>query len=641
MPDSRGIRHFVVGTAGHIDHGKSALVKALTGTDPDRLEEEQRRGMTIDLGFAHLDLPSGRRAGIVDVPGHERLIKNMLAGATGIDLVLLVVAADEGVMPQTREHLDILRFLPVKHGIVVLNKIDLAGDQDWLGLVKDDLRAVTAGTFLETAPVLEVSARTGEGIPALVDTMDRLLDGVEARTTEAPVRLPIDRAFVMAGFGTVVTGTLWSGRVAIGDVLEILPQRSQVRVRGVQSHGQNVPAGAAGSRVAVNLVGVEKDEVSRGDVLCTPGVYDPTLLIDVRLRLLPTAPALRHLSRVRLYLGSDEAIGRVALLDRARLEPGDAAVGQIRLEKPIVAALNDPFVIRRYSPMLTIGGGEVLNPHPPRRRKGADGVAAIESSAAGLADRVEGALEQAGKNGAGADELVRAVSAGKAQVEEAAAQLAAQGRVLQIRGRLFHARVEREIAEAVRREVAAYHTATPWRPGMPKDELKARAFGAGDNRLFAEVLEKLLADQVVESMGEFLRRPGFAPSLTAEEARVREMITAALSRGRFAPPSREEIARSAPDGKSFARMFQALLDEGTVVEVAPGVFFHRDALEEIKTIVAAEISAGGTVTVASLRDRLQTSRKFALTVLEYFDTIKLTRRVGDARVLAGKPITNP
>lgn len=641
MPDSRGIRHFVVGTAGHIDHGKSALVKALTGTDPDRLEEEQRRGMTIDLGFAHLDLPSGRRAGIVDVPGHERLIKNMLAGATGIDLVLLVVAADEGVMPQTREHLDILRFLPVKHGIVVLNKIDLAGDQDWLGLVKDDLRAVTAGTFLETAPVLEVSARTGEGIPALVDTMDRLLDGVEARTTEAPVRLPIDRAFVMAGFGTVVTGTLWSGRVAIGDVLEILPQRSQVRVRGVQSHGQNVPAGAAGSRVAVNLVGVEKDEVSRGDVLCTPGVYDPTLLIDVRLRLLPTAPALRHLSRVRLYLGSDEAIGRVALLDRARLEPGDAAVGQIRLEKPVVAALNDPFVIRRYSPMLTIGGGAVLNPHPPRRRKGADGVAAIESSAAGLADRVEGALEQAGKNGAGADELVRAVSAGKAQVEEAAAQLAAQGRVLQIRGRLFHARVEREIAEAVRREVAAYHTATPWRPGMPKDELKARAFGAGDNRLFAQVLEKLLADQVVESMGEFLRRPGFAPSLTAEEARVREMITAALSRGRFAPPSREEISRSAPDGKSFARMFQALLDEGIVVEVATGVFFDRDALEEIKTIVATEISAGGTVTVASLRDRLQTSRKFALTVLEYFDTIKLTRRVGDARVLAGKPITNP
>ncbi|HET6947858.1 MAG TPA: selenocysteine-specific translation elongation factor, partial [bacterium] len=328
------MRHFVIGTAGHIDHGKSALVKALTGTDPDRLEEEKRRRMTIDLGFAHFDLPSGRRVGIVDVPGHERLIKNMLAGATGIDLVLLVVAADEGVMPQTREHLDILRFLPVHEGIVVLNKIDLTADRAWVELVKDELASLTHGTFLERAPIIEVSARTGQGLPALVEAMDHALGRMAVRATDAPARLPVDRSFTMAGFGTVVTGTLWSGRVAPGDILELLPQGREVRVRGVQSHGHAVEAGMAGSRVAVNLAGVDKDDVERGHVLATPGVFTPTTRLDVRLRLLPGAPALAHLARVRVYLGADEVIARVAVIDRKRLEPESEADAQLRLERP-------------------------------------------------------------------------------------------------------------------------------------------------------------------------------------------------------------------------------------------------------------------------------------------------------------------
>src|SRR2546427_11384642 len=361
---------FVVGTAGHIDHGKSTLVKALTGIDPDRLEEEKRRGMTIDLGFAHFDLPSGRRAGIVDVPGHERLIKNMLAGATGIDLVLLVIAADEGVMPQTREHLDILRFLPVRAGIVVLNKIDMVEDPSWLALVKDDVRALVAGTFLESGPIVEVSAKTGKGIPALVQTMEQMLDGIPARRDDAPVRLPVDRAFTMAGFGTIVTGTLWSGRIAVGDTLEVLPQGKQVRVRGVQSHGESVAAGIAGSRVAVNLAGIEKSEIERGNVLVVPGVFRPTNLMDVRIRLLAGAPVLPHLARIRLYLGSDEAIGRLGLLDQPRLEAGGSAVAQVRLETSIVAATGEPFFICRFSPMITARGGQVIHAHSPRRRRG-------------------------------------------------------------------------------------------------------------------------------------------------------------------------------------------------------------------------------------------------------------------------------
>ena len=630
---------FVVGTAGHIDHGKSALVKALTGIDPDRLEEEKRRGMTIDLGFAHFDLPSGRRAGIVDVPGHERLIKNMLAGATGIDLVLLVIAADEGVMPQTREHLDILRFLPVRAGIVVLNKIDLVEDPSWLALVKDDVRALVAGTFLESGPIVEVSAKTGKGIPALVQTMEQMLDGIPARQDDAPVRLPVDRAFTMAGFGTIVTGTLWSGRIAVGDTLEVLPQGKQVRVRGVQSHGESVAAGIAGSRVAANLAGVVKKEITRGNVVCAPGVFKPTNLMDVRIRLLADAPVLPHLTRIRLYLGSDEAIGRLSLLDRPRLDAGGSAVAQVRLETSIVAATGDPFVIRRFSPMITAGGGEVINAHPPRRRRGAASIAAIEqASVTGPHARVETAVLDAGRQGTGVEELAAIVSAGRTQVDEAVATLTAAGQIAVIRGHLFHRKTFDAVAGAIRREVDAFHNAQPWRVGIPKEDLKLKAFGSGDNRLYAHVLAEVVATGSVEETGEFVRRPGYAPVSSQQELTIREHIVHMLSEGRFAPPAREELAEGAGDGVAFDRMFRALRDEGTIIEIAPGIAFHRDVLEDIKAVVAAEIAAHGNITVAGLRDRLGTSRKYALTVLEYFDSIKVTRRIGDTRVLIDRTV---
>jgi len=622
------VRHFVIGTAGHIDHGKSALVTALTGIDPDRLAEEKRRGMTIDLGFAHFDLPGDRRVGIVDVPGHERLIRHMLAGAAGIDLVLLVVAADEGVMPQTREHLDILRFLPVRAGIVVLNKIDLVADPAWLDLVRDDLAEVTRGTFLERAPVVPVSAKTGQGIPALVEAIGRALDGLAPRAADAPARLPVDRSFTMPGFGTVATGTLWSGRIAPGDTLELLPQGRRLRVRGVQSHGQEVAAGVAGSRVAVNLAGIEKDEIERGDVLATPGVFIPTVRLDARLRLLPRVPPLYHLARVRVHLGADEVIGRAALLDRARLDPGDEALVQLRLERPAVADAGDPLVLRRYSPMLTLGGGTVIDAHPPPRRRGDP----VQPVAATLEERVEAAVEAAGKSGTTVEEIVPRVAAVRAQVEQILERLAAGGRVLSIRGRVFHAQVRDQVAAAIRHEVASYHASVPWRPGIPKDELKARAFGQGDGRLYTHVMDQLVGEGAVEDSGAFVRRPGFAPAISPEDAGGRERIAAALLRAKFAPPARADLAAGLAPA-ALDRALRTLLDDGTVVEVAPGIYFHREALDEIKRAVAEEVDARGTVTVASLRDRLQTSRKYALTVLEYFDTIKLTRRVGDARVL--------
>ncbi len=637
-PAPGGLRYAVVGTAGHIDHGKSALVRALTGIDPDRLEEEKRRGMTIDLGFAHLDLPSGLRVGLVDVPGHERLIKNMLAGAAGVDLVLLVIAADEGIMPQTREHLDILRFLRVRRGIVVLNKVDLVSDPEWLALVRDDVAALCAGTFLEGAPVLPVSARTGAGIPDLVTAMDRALRETPSRDADAPARLPVDRSFTMAGFGTVVTGTLWTGRIRAGDLLELLPLGREVRVRQIQSHGLVVDEAHAGQRVALNLAAVAKDEVVRGYVLASPGSLRRSQVLDVRLRLLADAPPLPHHARIRLYVGADEVIGRVRLLDRDRLEPGQTAVGQLRLERATVVARGDPFVLRRYSPMATIGGGEVITAVASIRRRGAATVEALDAHAAsGFDAQVLGALREANARGTTVEALAQELGATRERGAAQAASHVEAGQAIQIHGRLF----AREVAERIRGDVlrilAGYHGTAPWRTGMPRDDLKSRVFAAGDDRLYSHVLDGLAADGQVAVRGQFVRAVGFAPVRTPEEEAAARAIEETYRRGRYAPPGREEVHARAPGRAAAERMFQALLDEGVLVDVGSDVIFHRDVLAEIEARVVAHIAEHGEITVAALRDQLGSSRKFTLTVLEYFDARHLTRRVGDKRVLVRPP----
>jgi selenocysteine-specific elongation factor len=503
--------------------------------------------------------------------------------------------------------------------------------------VREEVKALVTGTFLDGAPVVELSARTGQGVPVLIEEMDRMLDHLPGLQDDAPARLPIDRAFTMAGFGTVVTGTLWSGRIALGDTLEILPQGRVVRVRGVQSHGQGVGAGIAGSRVAVNLTGVEKDEVGRGDVLSTLGAFRPTNLIDVRVQLLAASPMLPHLARIRIYVGADEAIGRLVLLDRSRIEPADSATAQIRLEKPIVVAAGDPFVIRRYSPMTTVGGGEIVSVHPPKRRRGADSVVAIDHlSAAGLPERLAAAVLDAGKHGTTAEEVMKQLSVGRTQLDATLPALGNRGQVMFIRGRLFHRHVADAIAGAIVREVEARHEAEPWRVGIPKDELKAKAFGTGDNHLYAHVLSELIAAGKVDETGNFVRRPGYAPPVDPKVAGARDRILRVLLEGRFAPPGVDEIAKGAGEGTAFDRLFRTLRDEGVVVEIGSGVFFHRDVLEEIKHIVADEIRARGNITVGTLRDKLGTSRKYSLSVLEYFDSIKMTRRVGDTRVLLAR-----
>lgn len=629
---------FVIGTAGHIDHGKSALVQALTGIDPDRLEEEKRRGMTIDLGFAHLDLPSGRRVGIVDVPGHERLIKNMLAGAGGLDIVLLVVAADEGVMPQTREHLDILRFLRLRQGIVVLTKIDLVSDPDWTALVEEDVRRLAAGTFLEGAPIMHVSARTGEGLDRLVAEMDRRLNGMDARSVDGPVRLPIDRVFTMAGFGTIVTGTLWSGRIRTGEVLEVLPVQAQVRVRQVQRHGERAEEVTAGSRTALNLVGIAREALERGMVLATPATFQPATLLDACVRTLPSTPPLPHLARLRFYLGTAEVLCRMALLDRDRLRPNEDAPVQLRLERPIVAVRGDAFVLRRYSPLLTVGGGEVIAVNPPRRRRGAAAAATVAALAgAKVGELVQAAIAERGLGGTALEALQLLVSQRREQVGEEVARLVQEGRVLQIQDRLFDAGVVERATVRMMEILQEVHRQVPWRLGLPREELKTRTFPGGDDRLVAMTLEQLIDAGTVRITRGLVSLRAHDPTYTPEESALRETILRAVREGRFAPPGLDEVQQRLGGEPAASRMVQSLQEAGEVVEVAPGIVFAADVLEEITRLVLARIESAGEITVAQLRDLLATSRKFALALMEYFDGVHLTRRVGDRRLLAAKP----
>ncbi len=625
-PSPEGAVWVVVGTAGHVDHGKSALVRALTGTDPDRLEEEKRRGMTIDLGFAHMDLPSGVRVGFVDVPGHERLIRNMLAGAAGFDAVMLVVACDEGVMPQTREHVDILRFLRLSRGLVALTKRDLV-DEEWLALVVEDVRAFLKGTFLEAAPLVPVSAKTGEGLAELVTVLDRVLAGGSQRQADGPARLPVDRSFHVAGFGTVVTGTVWSGRIRVEETLELLPSRRTVRVRGLQSHGQPVPEVRAGQRAALNLLGVSREEVCRGDVLATPGAFEAATSLDVRLHLLASSPPLRHGERVRLYLGTAEAIGRAFLLEGDRLQPGQAGFAQLRLERAVTAAFGDPFVVRRFSPLLTWGGGEVLQVNPPRhRRHDPEVVIRLQT----LESRepqalVLLALELAGTGGMTLPDVARRSGLPPARAEELLEGARARGLAHFSRDRWFHVsaleRAQAEVLGALR----AYHEGRPWRRGVPHGEwltLVRRAGGAA-----AELLRERLRGQVLEEEG-FVRLPSHQPRLTDEQLQAVEELRAWVARAGLEGPSRGEVQQALGPLADVAA--QVLLDAGEAVELRD-LLFSRSAVEAAAGTVVQALQRG-PLTVAAVRDLLGTSRKYVLPLLEHLDTLGVTRRQGELRV---------
>ena len=607
----------ILGTAGHIDHGKSTLVTALTGIDPDRLAEEKRRGMTIDLGFAHMRLPGGRQIGVVDVPGHARFMRNMLAGAQGIDAVLLVVAADEGVMPQTREHLEIIDLLDVRFGVVALTKVDLV-DEVWYELVEGEVRETLAHTALHDAPILGVSAVTGQGLDELTAALDAVFDKVEPRADLGRPRVPIDRVFTMSGFGTVVTGTLVDGTIAVGDELRVLPGGGSARIRGLQQHNQKVDRAAPGNRVAANLIGVVKDDLHRGDVLAAPQTLVATRRVDARVRVLASAPkGLRHGAELLLHTGTAEVGCRAILLEGDTIEPGAQGWVQLYLERPIAAANDDRFILRVPSPSLTIAGGQFQDVAP---RKHPRHDAAVRVS---LERRAAGEVLQ---------EELRKYPRGVAVSALLKATLASDADVLGLRARrvgewLFAAEAWTAIADRTASELAAYHAAHPLRRGMPREELRSRV--GIQPPIFPSVL-KALADEhgVEEREGEVALRT-HRVAVEAPDGPAARLLSI-LATQPFAPPSLSEAARTAG---ATAEMVRAMAQRGDIVRLSDDIAFTRDAYEQAVNVVKEQIASAGSVSVAQLRDRLGASRRPMLALLEYLDAARVTRRVGDTRIL--------
>ncbi|PYM74448.1 MAG: selenocysteine-specific translation elongation factor [Candidatus Rokuibacteriota bacterium] len=629
-------KHVVVGTAGHIDHGKTSLVKALTGIDTDRLPEEKARGITIDLGFAFLEEPGGLTIEIVDVPGHERFVKNMLAGVGGIDLAMLVIAADEGVMPQTREHLAICSLLHIKAGLIALTKADLV-EPDWLELVREDVAGSVRDTFLAGAPILPVSAKTGQGLGDLRAALRALAEAVPPRGTDQLPRLPIDRVFTVKGFGTVVTGTLTAGALGVDDRVEVYPRKTEAKIRGLQTHSHPVTSARAGQRTAVNLQGLERAAIARGDVVGLPGTLVPSLLVDGTLELLKDAPRpLRSRARVRFHVGTSEIMARALLLDRTELAPGETSFARFRLEGPLVARPGDRFVVRSYSPVVTIGGGTLLDVDPPRfKRKGPALVAHLTLLQAGNPEAVlEEHVRHMGAAGVRLGTLAGRVPFGPAQLRGLLDALQAAGRVIAVdRDWFIHpdsfARLRTLVVEAL----AAFHHASPLKPGMSREELRSRAGGA-DERVFAFLLSSLGVDGTVKTERDKVRLASHEVRLSPEQQRIIDHLEGDFLRAEAAPPSAEEaLGRAGLGGDEEHELFQVLVQAGKLVRVRESLFFHARALDTIQTKLVALLRERKEIGPADIKDLLGISRKYAIPLLEFFDQRRVTARVGERRIL--------
>ena len=615
----------IVGTAGHIDHGKSALVRALTGTDPDRLKEEKARGITIDLGFAHLDLGDGVVASFIDVPGHERFVRNMLAGAHGIDAVLLVVAADESVMPQTREHFHICRLLAIPRGAIVLTKCDVA-DADSIALAEIEARELVAGSFLDGAPILRVSARTGAGLDGLRAELRRMAGETPLRAAGGLVRLPIDRAFVLKGFGTVVTGTLVGGTIAAGDELEILPSGRRARVRGLQVHGAAAPRVEAGHRTAVNLAGIEVADVARGDVLTRPGTLRATSIVEAELSLLPGERPLKDHARVRVHLASAEVLARVRVLSPpAVVEPGTTRVVQLRLERPAVAGRGDRVVIRSYSPAATIAGAVVADPLARRKSRGAGMEAAADALAA--------MVGEAGAAGIDAQTLAARLTI---PATDLAREVEGRADLVTLGGdppRVMRRATLDGLAADLTAQLAAFHAANPLKPAIPREELRGKVFLRAAPGAFEHVLEALEAGGEIRVAADGIAQARHVVRLTPEEDRARAALSDAARAAGWegiepaALPARAGLAASLAD-----RITRVLVAEGELRRVGDALL-HRERVDELKSEVRRRWPSGTRLDVSALKELTGLSRKYVIPLLEYLDREKVTRRSGPDRVV--------
>jgi selenocysteine-specific elongation factor len=631
------MKQIILGTAGHIDHGKTSLVKALTGIDTDRLKEEKERGITIELGFAYLDLPSGQRLGIIDVPGHERFIKNMVAGASTIDLVALIIAADEGIMPQTREHLDICTLLGIKKGLVALTKIDMV-EEDWLDLVQEDIREFLKGTFLEGVPLVPVSSTTGQGIPELIGILEKLAAEIEERSSAGIFRLPVDRVFTMRGFGTVITGTAISGSLSVGDQVSIYPQEIQAKVRGIQVHNQDTEQVRAGLRTAINLQGIEKAIVNRGDIVSSPQGLFPSSLLDIRITMLKSAERpLKNRAQVRFHSGTSEIMGRVVLLEGEEIKPGESQFCQLRLTELVALLPGDLAVIRSYSPVRTIGGAQVLNVIPGKHKRLQAGVAAQLRILESGSDPEKTALQVllAGVMGMSRQKLGRVLAVPPKKLDEILKDLLSHRVLIQWDKEnrfMVHQEEFSKLIKAIEDLLGDYHKANPLKPGLQKEELKSRLPQIKEAKLFNFILNHLSDQGILVQEKELVRLKSHTVQLKEDQQAARDAIEKIYLKSGLEPPYFKDLVEKYPKGNP-KEVLDLMVKEGKLIKVKEDLYFHSQAIEGLKKRLVQWLREKKEITTPEFKEMTRTSRKYTIPLLEYFDAIQMTMRVEDKRLL--------
>ncbi|WP_066507046.1 selenocysteine-specific translation elongation factor [Abyssisolibacter fermentans] len=634
------MKNIIIGTAGHIDHGKTTLIRAITGRETDRLVEEKERGITIELGFTYFDLPSGRRAGIIDVPGHEKFIKNMLAGVIGMDIVVLVIAADEGVMPQTKEHLDILNMLGIKKGVVALNKADMV-DEEWMELVIEDVRDSLEDTFLEDSPIISVSSIDKTGINELVSIIDDMTEIVEQRDVNETPRLPVDRVFTMTGFGTIVTGTLIEGTVSVGDEVEIYPKGLTSKIRSIQVHGQSNTTAYAGQRVAVNLAGLKKKQIDRGNVISTVGAMKSTMMLDVKITLLKhSTRIIENRTRVRLYIGSSEVMCRVVLIDRETLTPGESCFAQLRLEEEISAKRKDKFIIRFYSPMTTIGGGVVLEANPPKRKRFDDSVIKeLHLKEKGDDDEViEKIIKEKSTEFPSIKKIATLTAIKEDKINSIISKLESNGKILTFRLindiHVIHVDYYIYLKEAITNYLNTYHEENPLKMGILKEELRSKFLRNIKSNVFDKFISNITSEKLIKLTNDKLSLLNFEVKYSDKQKEIKEEISKYYLENEFSPDKRDQIIDSLRFNKNETnKVFDAMIDGEELIKIKEDIYIHRAAYNKALNKLFEYSSKNETIALSDFRDILNTSRKYAMYLLEYFDEKKITKRKGDFRII--------
>lgn len=636
------MKQIILGTAGHIDHGKTSLVRAVTGSDTDRLKEEKLRGITIELGFASLDLPEGRHVGIVDVPGHEKFVKHMVAGATGIDIVVMVIAADEGIMPQTREHMEICSLLGIQYGFVALTKIDMV-EPEWLDLVTEEVRDFTQGTFLEGAPIVPVSSITGEGIADFIKALDALCRKVPDRSNSGIFRLPVDRVFTMRGFGTVITGTLISGCIRTGDPVMIYPSKITSKVRGIQAHNQTVEQAASGMRTAINFQGLEKAVINRGDVLSTPESLFPSFMVDILLEYLPGNPkVLKNRTRVRFHSGTSEILGNVILLNADELQPGQSAPAQIRLDAPITVVKDDRFVIRSYSPVRTIGGGRVINPIPAKHKRFQPDV--VEGLKHLLEADFESVVayqtETCGVKGVSFNELRIMTNLPEKRLQQMLHGLLSRQALIQVEKdppTYIHRRAYDQLKQDALGCLEAYHEANPLKAGMSKEELKSKLPPFLGPKLYNLLLGQTSKEGAIVAEEDLIRLAAHRISLEEDQADIRNRILDAYRKSGLQPPYFNDLCDQMNISENRAKeVLMLLVKEGTIVKIKEDLYFDAGAVDALKEKLVSFLTENGEIATPQFKEMTGVSRKFVIPLIEYFDSKNVTIRIGDIRKLRNR-----